>query len=104
LIRAKKLPKSSVEEKIVVNDSYPEQLITIGGVDMTGILQAITEHSLDTYIHIEPNVQKKRSFALDRRKVVTDEVNEWLKADIIRRMRYPSWVSNPVLVKKVDGS
>ncbi|GJR10431.1 reverse transcriptase domain-containing protein, partial [Tanacetum coccineum] len=50
--------------------------------DMTGILQAITEHSLDTYIHIEPNVQKKRSLALDRRKVVTDEVNEWLKAGI----------------------
>ncbi|GJW05677.1 reverse transcriptase domain-containing protein [Tanacetum coccineum] len=50
--------------------------------DMTGIPRAITEHSLDTYPHIEPKVKKKRSLALDRRKVVTDEVNEWLKADL----------------------
>nr|GFB29720.1 hypothetical protein [Tanacetum cinerariifolium] len=45
---------------------------------------AITEHRLDTYPHIEPKVQKKKSLALDRRKVVTDEVNEWLKAGIMR--------------------
>ncbi|GKC11087.1 reverse transcriptase domain-containing protein [Tanacetum coccineum] len=72
--------------------------------DMTGIPRAITEHSLDTYPHIEPKAQKKRSLAPDRRKVVTDEVNEWLKAGIVRRVRYPTWVANPVLVKKVDGS
>ncbi|GJV56002.1 reverse transcriptase domain-containing protein [Tanacetum coccineum] len=53
---------------------------------------------------MEPKVQKKRSLAPDRRKVVTDEVNEWLKAGIVRRVRYPTWVANPVLVKKVDGS
>ncbi|GJT06231.1 hypothetical protein Tco_0840693 [Tanacetum coccineum] len=129
LDKGKKPPKYSVEEKIVVNDNYPEQLVTIGGglstecrhalihtlrknvdifawtpADMTGIPQAITEHSLDTYPHIEPKVQKKISLARDRRKVVTDEVNEWIKAGIVRRVRYPSWVANPVLVKKVDGS
>ncbi|GJU64944.1 hypothetical protein Tco_1246779, partial [Tanacetum coccineum] len=49
-------------------------------------------------------LDKKRSLALDRRKVVADEVNEWLKAGIVRRVRYPTWVANPVLVKKVDGS
>ncbi|GJZ56216.1 putative nucleotidyltransferase, ribonuclease H [Tanacetum coccineum] len=129
LDKGRRLPKSGVEEKIVVNDNYPEQLVTIGGglsaecrhalihtlrknvdifawtpADMTGIPRAITEHSLDTYPHIEPKAQKKRSLALDRRKVVTDEVNEWLKAGIVRRVRYPTWVANPVLVKKVDGS
>ncbi|GJX41637.1 hypothetical protein Tco_0256627 [Tanacetum coccineum] len=72
--------------------------------DMTGIPRAITEHSLDTYPHIEPKAQKKMSLAPDRRKVVTDEVNEWLKVGIVRWVRYPIWVTNPVLVKKVDGS
>ncbi|GJU05758.1 reverse transcriptase domain-containing protein [Tanacetum coccineum] len=72
--------------------------------DITGIPRAITEHSLDTYPHIEPKAQKKRSLATYRRKVMTDEVNEWLKAGIIRRVRYPTWVANPVLVKKVDRS
>ncbi|GJY68326.1 reverse transcriptase domain-containing protein [Tanacetum coccineum] len=39
---------------------------------MTGIPQEITEHRLDTYPHIEPKVQKKRSLAPDRRKVKVD--------------------------------
>ncbi|GKG41625.1 hypothetical protein Tco_0473376, partial [Tanacetum coccineum] len=42
------------------------------------------EHRLDTYHHIEPKVQNKRSLAPDRRKAVTDEVNEWLEAGIVR--------------------
>ncbi|GJS13673.1 reverse transcriptase domain-containing protein [Tanacetum coccineum] len=129
LDKNRKPPKSGAEEKIVINDYYPEQLVTIRGglfaecrhalihtlqknvdifawtpADMTGIPRAITEHSLDTYPHIEPKEQKKRSLAPDKRKVVIDEVNEWLKAGIVRRVRYPTWVANPVLVKKVDGS
>ncbi|GJR28469.1 hypothetical protein Tco_1104701, partial [Tanacetum coccineum] len=93
LDKGRKPLKSSVKEKIVVNDNYPEQLVTIGG-----------GYHLDTYPYIEPKVQKKRSLDPDRRKVVTNEVNEWLKAGIVRRVRYHSWVANPVLVKKVDGS
>ncbi|GKA42498.1 putative nucleotidyltransferase, ribonuclease H [Tanacetum coccineum] len=129
LDKKRKPPKSGAEEKKVVNDNYPKQLITIGGglsaeckhaiihtlrknvdifawtlADMTGIPMAITKHSLNTYPHIEPKAQKKMSLAPNRRKVVTDEVNKWLKAGIVRRVRYPTWVVNPVLVKKVDGS
>ncbi|GJV62822.1 reverse transcriptase domain-containing protein [Tanacetum coccineum] len=120
--------KSSLEEKIVVNDNNPKQLITIGGnlsaecrralihtlqkntdvfswtpADMIGIPWAITEHILYTYPHIEPKVQKNRSLASDIRKVVIEEVNKWFKVGIVRQVQYPSWVANPVLVKKVDG-
>ncbi|GJY45220.1 reverse transcriptase domain-containing protein [Tanacetum coccineum] len=88
LDKGRKPPKSGVKEKIEVNDNYPEQLVTIrGGLsaecrhalihtlrknvdvfawipsDMTGIPKAITEHSLNTYPHIEPKAQKKRSLA-----------------------------------------
>ncbi|GKD59334.1 reverse transcriptase domain-containing protein [Tanacetum coccineum] len=52
---------------------------------LQGIPRAITEHSLDTYPYIEPKAQKKRSLAPDMRKVVTDEVNEWLKAGIMTK-------------------
>ncbi|GJR72491.1 reverse transcriptase domain-containing protein [Tanacetum coccineum] len=41
---------------------------------------------------------------MDRRKVVKEEVEEWLKSGIVKRVRYPTWVANPVLVKKADGS
>ncbi|GJZ77317.1 reverse transcriptase domain-containing protein [Tanacetum coccineum] len=73
-------------------------------MDMTGIPHFVAEHELEIYPHIEPRVQKKRSIASDRRKVVKKEVDEWLKAGIVKRVRYPTWVANPVLVKKVDGS
>ncbi|GKB61962.1 reverse transcriptase domain-containing protein [Tanacetum coccineum] len=32
------------------------------------------------------------------------EVEEWVNAGIIRPVRYPTWIANPVLVKKADGS
>ncbi|GJZ38970.1 hypothetical protein Tco_0585533, partial [Tanacetum coccineum] len=53
---------------------------------MTGIPHFIVEHELKTYPHIEPRVQRKRSIASDRRKVVKEEVAEWLKAGIVKRI------------------
>nr|GEV24413.1 hypothetical protein [Tanacetum cinerariifolium] len=53
--------------------------------DMTGIPRFIAEHELKTHHHIEPRVQKKRSIASNRRKVVKDKVTDWLKAEIVRK-------------------
>ncbi|GJR07600.1 reverse transcriptase domain-containing protein [Tanacetum coccineum] len=39
-----------------------------------------------------------------QKKIVKDEVAEWLKVRICRRARYPTWVANLVLVKKLDSS
>ncbi|GJZ83616.1 reverse transcriptase domain-containing protein [Tanacetum coccineum] len=50
------------------------------------------------------NKPLEKSIAPNRRKVVKEEVAEWLKAGIVRKVRYPTWVANPVLVKKPDGS
>ncbi|GJS53406.1 reverse transcriptase domain-containing protein [Tanacetum coccineum] len=52
----------------------------------------------------KPQNKKKRSLAPDRRKVEKEEVEEWLKSGIVKRVQYPSWVANPVLVKKANGS
>ncbi|GKA16294.1 reverse transcriptase domain-containing protein [Tanacetum coccineum] len=86
----------------VIDPSLMQTSSEVTPTDMTGIPRAVMEHRLDTYPHIEPKVQKKRSLALDKRKLVTIEVNEWLNAGIVRRVRYPSWVSNPVLMTKND--
>ncbi|GKB14828.1 reverse transcriptase domain-containing protein [Tanacetum coccineum] len=71
---------------------------------MTGIPRSIVEHELKTYPHIESIVQRKWSIAPDRRKVVKEEVEEWLKARIVRNVRYLTWVAYPILVKKPDNS
>ncbi|GJS94835.1 hypothetical protein Tco_0801803 [Tanacetum coccineum] len=98
-------------KKVVIHDDYPDQTIIIRGnlsaecraglveilrkhadafawtpADMTGIPRFVAEHELKTYPHIEPRVQRKRSIAPDRRKVVKDEVAEWLKAGIVRKV------------------
>ncbi|KAI3783464.1 hypothetical protein L1987_42547 [Smallanthus sonchifolius] len=42
--------------------------------------------------------------AEDRSQVVCKEVDKLVKAGILREVQYQSWVANPVLVKKSDGS
>ncbi|GKA70678.1 reverse transcriptase domain-containing protein [Tanacetum coccineum] len=71
---------------------------------MIGIPCFIAEYELKTYTQIEPRVQRKWSIAPDRRTVVKDKVAEWLKAGIVRKVRYLTWVANPVLVKKSDNN
>ncbi|GJY76359.1 reverse transcriptase domain-containing protein [Tanacetum coccineum] len=99
--------ESKPPKKVVIHDDYPDQTVTIGGnlsaecrsglikilrkhVDaftwnptyMTEIPRFIIEYELKTYPHIKPRVQRKRSIAPDKRKVVKEEVAEWLKARI----------------------
>ncbi|GJX16804.1 reverse transcriptase domain-containing protein [Tanacetum coccineum] len=94
-----KPPASNPSKKVVIHEDYPDQTITIRGnltdkcrseliemlhkhadafawtpAYMTGIPCSVIEHELKTYPHIEPKV------------------------------RYPTWVANPVLVKKSDDS
>ncbi|GJZ92445.1 reverse transcriptase domain-containing protein [Tanacetum coccineum] len=71
-------------------------------VDMTGIPRRIIEHSLNVNPSIEPVAQKRRFLAFDRTQVVIKEVEEWVSARIVRLMKYPTWISNSVLVKKSD--
>ncbi|GJU77249.1 reverse transcriptase domain-containing protein [Tanacetum coccineum] len=47
---------------------------------------------------------KRPVLSPEKSQTVTQKVAEWLKAGIVRPVRYPTWISNLVLVKKVDGS
>ncbi|GKE40811.1 hypothetical protein Tco_1464216 [Tanacetum coccineum] len=126
----------NAEEKIIVNDKYPDQMVTIGKqlpnhfkkelqnllksnvdvfawiyADMTGISRIImvegkpfnTEHKLNEYNHIKPIKQSKRGLGPDRNIVAYKEIEELTKAEILRRVKYQTWVANPVMVKKSDG-
>ncbi|GJS66043.1 hypothetical protein Tco_0680607 [Tanacetum coccineum] len=116
-------------EEILVNSAYPEQLVLIGkGLspegstqlknllkknkdifawepsDMNGVPKRIIKHSLNDNPSVIPVSQKRRVFSSKKSQVITKEVAEWLKAGIVRPVKYPTWISNPVLVKKVDKS
>nr|GEV70145.1 reverse transcriptase domain-containing protein [Tanacetum cinerariifolium] len=119
----------AVTEEVLVNPSFPDQLVTIGrGLseagrgqlkrllkdnmevfmwepsDMTGVPQRIIEHELNMNLSLNPVCQKRRTFSIEKSRVVTNEVAEWVKAGIVRPVKYPTYISNPVVVKKGDGT
>ncbi|GJS89967.1 putative nucleotidyltransferase, ribonuclease H [Tanacetum coccineum] len=120
---------ADLTEQILVNPSFPDQMVTIGGglspvcknqlktlltnnmevfawepADMTGVPRRIIEHSLNVNPSLEPVCQKRRTFSPEKSEAVTNEVAEWVRAGIVRPVKYPTYISNPVLVKKCDGS
>nr|GEU91525.1 reverse transcriptase domain-containing protein [Tanacetum cinerariifolium] len=88
-------------EQTIVNPAYQDQLEP---ADMTGIPRRVIGHSLNINPTIEPVAYKRRVMASDETQVVSRKVEEWVNAGIVRPVRYPTWISNPVLVKKSDGS
>ncbi|GJW70691.1 hypothetical protein Tco_0127608 [Tanacetum coccineum] len=79
--------------------------------DITRILRTImvegkpfnTEHKLNKYNHIKPIKQNKRGLGPDRNMAACKEIEELMKAEILRKVKHQTWVANPVIVKKSDG-
>jgi hypothetical protein len=71
---------------------------------MPGIFREVIEHKLGIDPAFKPIKQKERRYTPERHKTIRVEVNKLLEAEFIRPVDYPSWVANPVLVKKPDGS
>ncbi|GJT61324.1 reverse transcriptase domain-containing protein [Tanacetum coccineum] len=51
-----------------------------------------------------PVRQKKRGQAPERNKAIQEEVEKLVDAGIMKEVHYHSWLSNPVMVKKHDGT
>ncbi|GJW00078.1 reverse transcriptase domain-containing protein [Tanacetum coccineum] len=121
----------ALEEKIniAIHPEYPEQTIAIGSTltekgrkelcsllkqnldifawkpaDMTGVPRNIAEHRLNIREGYSPVRQKKRGQAPKRNKVIQEEVEKLVDAGIMKEVHYHSWLSNPVMVKKHDGT
>nr|GEV88643.1 reverse transcriptase domain-containing protein [Tanacetum cinerariifolium] len=64
----------------------------------------LIKHALNVNNSVPLVAQKRRILGAEKSRVVTREVEEWMKAGIVRPVKYPTWISNLVLVKKVDGT
>ncbi|XP_071698173.1 uncharacterized protein [Rutidosis leptorrhynchoides] len=114
---------------VIVNPEYPEQKVKIGrslthetkeklrniliansdvfcwrDADMTGVPREIAQHHLRASINLTPIKQKKRTMAPERSEWLRREVDNLVKANILRKVNYQTWVANPVLVAKSDGT
>ncbi|GJS96521.1 reverse transcriptase domain-containing protein [Tanacetum coccineum] len=129
----KEIPKeagtSHQNLKVAIHPNFPDQEVAIGGTlslagrtklctllkknldifawqpsDMTGVPRSIAEHRLNIRKGYSPVRQKKRGQAPERAKAIQAEVQKLVAAGIMREVYYHDWLSNPVMVKKHDGS
>ena len=70
---------------------------------MGGVDPIVITHRLNVNPFFKPVKQNIRSFALERQKVINEEVGTLLQAKAIRETEYLEWLANIVLVKKVNG-
>ena len=121
-------PEPSEELEPVKLDDHPEHLAYIGSKlaedlrsllihflrqnkdvfawkqeEMGGIDPSIITHKLKVSPSFKPVKQKRRSFAPERQKAINEEVGKLLQAGAIREVEYPEWLTNVVLIKKVNG-
>jgi hypothetical protein len=68
--------------------------------DMPGILWEVAEHSLDILPHSHAVQQRLCRFDEERRRTIGVEVRSLLEAGFIKEVFHPTWLANPVLVKK----
>ncbi|GJZ96701.1 reverse transcriptase domain-containing protein [Tanacetum coccineum] len=123
--------KQTVEERIKlgINQEYPEQTIMIGSIlteegrnklcdllqrnldifawkpaDMTGVPRHIAKHHLNVREGCSLVRQTKRGQAADRNQAIHEEVGKPVEVGIIKEVHYHDWLSNSVMVKKLDDS
>jgi hypothetical protein len=71
--------------------------------DMPGIPREVAEHSLDILPHARAVQQRLRRFDEERRRAIGAELRKLLEAGFIKEVFHPTWLANPVLVKKKNG-
>ena len=71
--------------------------------DMPGIDPNVITHRLNVYPSSKPVRQKKRVFAPERDKAIKEEVQKLTTAQFIRKVYYPNWLANVVMVKKANS-
>ncbi|XP_076890282.1 uncharacterized protein LOC143541309 [Bidens hawaiensis] len=130
--RPGKVPKKTLRtepEKWVLNKIFLDQTIVIGPAvseivrtflkqlltknvdifawqpaDMTGVPHSIAEHKLRVNPMFTPDVQKKRKMGPEQTKAMNEQVQDLLHAGIIRESKFQTWVANPVIVPKSNGT
>jgi hypothetical protein len=71
--------------------------------NMPGIPREVEEHSLDILPHSRVVQQWLRRFDEERRRAIEVELRKLLEAGFIKEVFHPTWLANPVLVKKKNG-
>ncbi|GJV47256.1 reverse transcriptase domain-containing protein [Tanacetum coccineum] len=94
--------------KVVLHSNFPNQEVEIEGTlsekGRTELCSLLKEN-LDIFAWQPSDMTgKKRGQSPERAKAIQAEVQKLVEAGIMREVHYHDWLSNPVMVKKHDGS
>ena len=70
---------------------------------MVGINPMEASHKLNIISTAKPVRQKVRRFHPNRHQIIQTEVDNLLRASLIREVKYPEWLANVVVVPKKGG-
>ena len=68
-----------------------------------GVCSGLACHSLNISPEAKPVTQKRRKLAPERAEIIMEEVDRLLDSNSIRPVQYPTWLSNMVVIKKMNG-
>ncbi|XP_020973549.1 uncharacterized protein LOC107646977 isoform X3 [Arachis ipaensis] len=71
--------------------------------DMPGIDPDVICHKLATNLSSRPIAQRKRNLGAEKSKAALEETTKLLQANFIREIRFTTWLSNVVMVRKNSG-
>ena len=72
--------------------------------EMPGVPRDLAEHELKVKPDAKPVKQPLRCFHDERRKAIGEEIARLLAAGFIMEVIHPTWLANPVLVLKKNGT
>nr|GEV93553.1 reverse transcriptase domain-containing protein [Tanacetum cinerariifolium] len=93
---------------VPLHPNFPDQEVVVGGLLSDEGRTELCSHlkrNLDIFAWQPSDMtEKKRGQAPERTKAIQAEVEKLVEAGIMREVYYHDWLSNPVMVKKYDGS
>jgi hypothetical protein len=72
--------------------------------DMPSVSREVIEHHLAVCPQAHPVKQKTRKQAQEKQDFIVQEIEKLKKARLIREVAHPTWIANPVVVPKANGS
>ncbi|XP_074352742.1 uncharacterized protein LOC141691890 [Apium graveolens] len=94
---------ADLKEKVITIIRQYHEVFAWGSEDMLGLDPKTAKHCLNVQLEAKPVKQKKRTFVVERQKVIEAEVEKLLEAKFIEEIEYPDWLANVVVVKKSNG-
>ena len=95
--------ESGEEKKLLEFLRKNQDVFAWSASDLRGVSRDIIEHRLDINPNIRPKKQKLCKMAYENFAAVKAEVQRLLDANVIREVKYPTWLANIMPVKKKNG-